>query len=79
MAGDLVALTLIAPKDEFVYSPLTVERPFSVGRMRSVFQRTLGAVLQAAVATPVAASSSRQREYAGSAAASITMPPPCCA
>jgi sulfide:quinone oxidoreductase len=36
LAGDLVALTLIAPKDEFVYSPLTVERPFSVGRMRSV-------------------------------------------
>src|SRR6267142_1603873 len=36
LAGDLVTLTLIAPEDEFVYSPLTVERPFSVGRMRSV-------------------------------------------
>jgi sulfide:quinone oxidoreductase len=36
LAGDLVTPTLIAPEDEFVYSPLTVERPFSVGRMRSV-------------------------------------------
>jgi sulfide:quinone oxidoreductase len=36
LAGDLVTLTLIAPEDEFVYRPLTVERPFSVGRMRSV-------------------------------------------
>jgi sulfide:quinone oxidoreductase len=35
LAADLVTLTLIAPEDEFVYSPLTVERPFSVGRMRS--------------------------------------------
>src|SRR5438132_14129244 len=36
LAGDLVTLTLIAPEEEFVYRPLTVERPFSVGRMRSV-------------------------------------------
>jgi sulfide:quinone oxidoreductase len=36
LAGELVTLTLIAPDDEFVYHPLTVERPFSVGRMRSV-------------------------------------------
>src|SRR3954451_13300318 len=36
LAGDLVTVTLITPADEFVYSPLTVERPFSVDRMRSV-------------------------------------------
>ena len=36
LAGDLVTLTLIAPEDEFVYSPLTAQRPFSVGRIRSV-------------------------------------------
>jgi hypothetical protein len=36
LAGDLVTLTLIAPEDEFVYAPLTAQRPFSVGRIRSV-------------------------------------------
>src|SRR5258705_13830706 len=36
LAGDLVTVTLIAPEDEFVYSPLTLERPFSVRRMRSL-------------------------------------------
>src|SRR5258707_3794179 len=36
LAGDLVTLTLIAPEDEFVYGPLTAQRPFSVGRIRSV-------------------------------------------
>jgi sulfide:quinone oxidoreductase len=36
LAGDLVRLTLIAPEEEFVYSPVTAERPFSVGRIRSV-------------------------------------------
>src|SRR5260221_6645231 len=35
LAGDLVTLTPIAPQDEFVFSPLTVQRPLSVGRMRS--------------------------------------------
>jgi len=36
LAGELASLTLIAPEEEFVYRPLTIERPFSVGRMRSV-------------------------------------------
>ena len=36
LAGDFATLTLIAPDDEFVYSPLTVEPPFSVGRTRTV-------------------------------------------
>ncbi|HEY2655428.1 MAG TPA: FAD-dependent oxidoreductase [Solirubrobacteraceae bacterium] len=36
LAGDRVALTLVAPDGEFVYRPLTTERPFSVGRMRRV-------------------------------------------
>jgi sulfide:quinone oxidoreductase len=36
LAGDLVTLTLVAPEGEFVYSPLSVERPFSVGRTRRV-------------------------------------------
>jgi sulfide:quinone oxidoreductase len=36
LAGDLVTLTLIAPEGEFVYGPLTPQRPFSVGRIRSV-------------------------------------------
>jgi sulfide:quinone oxidoreductase len=36
LAGDLVTLTLIAPEDEFVYSPLVAQPPFSVGRIRGV-------------------------------------------
>ena len=52
LAGDLVTLTLIAPEDEFVYSPLTAQRPFSVGRVRSV---GLPRVAQDAGATFVAA------------------------
>jgi sulfide:quinone oxidoreductase len=36
LASDRVALTLIAPEDEFVYRPLSVEEPFAVGRLRSV-------------------------------------------
>ena len=34
LAGGLVELTLIAPDDEFVYRPVTVEEPFTVGRAR---------------------------------------------
>jgi len=36
LAGDRAALTLVAPEDEFVFRPLAVEEPFSVGRMRSI-------------------------------------------
>jgi len=52
LAGDLVTLTLIAPEGEFVYSPLTAEWPFSVGRIHSVglsrAARAAGAVFVAA-------------------------------
>lgn len=62
LAGDLVTLTRIAPDDEFVYSPLTVERPFSVGRMRSVglsrVAQDAGAAFVAARAESVDRSSS---------------------
>ena len=36
LAGERVALTLVAPHDEFVYRPLAVEAPFGVGRARRV-------------------------------------------
>jgi sulfide:quinone oxidoreductase len=36
LAGERVALTLIAPEDDFVYRPLAVEEPFAVGRTRQV-------------------------------------------
>ena len=36
LAGDRVALTLIAPADEFVYRPLAVKKPYGVGRVREV-------------------------------------------
>src|SRR5437879_13491426 len=52
LAGDLVTLTLIAPEDEFVYGPLTAQRPFSVGRMRSI---SLARAAPAAGAAVVAA------------------------
>jgi sulfide:quinone oxidoreductase len=52
LAGDLVTLTLIAPEDEFVYSPLTAQQPFSVGRTRGV---RLARAAQDAGATLVAA------------------------
>jgi sulfide:quinone oxidoreductase len=34
LARDRVALTLLAPEDEFVYRPLAADEPFAVGRMR---------------------------------------------
>ena len=52
LAGDLVALTLVAPEEEFVYTPLPVEPPFSVGRTRRI---GLGQAAQAADAEFVAA------------------------
>jgi sulfide:quinone oxidoreductase len=36
LAGDRVELTFIAPEDDFVYRPLSVEKPYSVGRLRQV-------------------------------------------
>lgn len=36
LAGARVELTLIAPEDEFVYRPLGVEEPYSVGRTRRI-------------------------------------------
>jgi sulfide:quinone oxidoreductase len=36
LAGERVELTLVAPEDEFVYRPLTVEEPFAVGRLRQI-------------------------------------------
>jgi sulfide:quinone oxidoreductase len=36
LAGDRVALTLIAPEDEFVYRPLAAREPFAVGRARRI-------------------------------------------
>lgn len=36
LAGDRIELTFIAPEDEFVYRPLTVEQPYGVGRVRQV-------------------------------------------
>jgi sulfide:quinone oxidoreductase len=35
LAGDRVALTLLAPEDEFVFRPLQVKEPFPVGRVRT--------------------------------------------
>jgi sulfide:quinone oxidoreductase len=39
LAGERVDLTLIAPEDEFVFRPLTVEEPYAVERMREVPMR----------------------------------------
>jgi sulfide:quinone oxidoreductase len=36
LAEERLALTLIAPEDEFVYRPVSVEEPFAVGRRRGV-------------------------------------------
>src|SRR6476620_10237888 len=36
LAGDRVKLTLLAPADEFVYSPLAAEQPFGVRRPRQI-------------------------------------------
>ena len=36
LAGDRVELALVAPDDEFVYRPLSTEKPFAVGRARRV-------------------------------------------
>jgi sulfide:quinone oxidoreductase len=36
LAGEHVELALVAPDDEFVYRPLTVAEPFTVGRVRRV-------------------------------------------
>ena len=36
LAGARVELTLVAPNDEFVYRPLSVEAPFDVGRIRRI-------------------------------------------
>jgi sulfide:quinone oxidoreductase len=36
LAGDRVELTLAAPEDEFVYRPVRIARPYSVGAARSV-------------------------------------------
>ena len=34
LAGDRVAITLVAPEEAFTYRPMTVAQPFSVGRAR---------------------------------------------
>ena len=36
LAGFRVDLTLVAPEDEFVYRPLALDEPFSVGRVRQI-------------------------------------------
>jgi sulfide:quinone oxidoreductase len=36
LAGDRVAVTLIAPEDEFVYHPIAAKEPYAVGRMRRI-------------------------------------------
>jgi sulfide:quinone oxidoreductase len=36
LAGDRVELTLAAPDDEFVYRPVTIAQPYSVGAARSI-------------------------------------------
>jgi sulfide:quinone oxidoreductase len=36
LAGDNVDLMLVAPEDEFVYRPLAVQKPYSVGRIHRV-------------------------------------------
>lgn len=49
MAGDRVALTLVAPDDRFRYKPLSVKEPFALGQMKTVplaeVARDLGAEL----------------------------------
>src|SRR2546423_14595434 len=52
LAGDLVTLTLIAPEDEFVYSPLPLQRPFPVGRMRRAGLSRMAQDAAAPVAAP---------------------------
>jgi sulfide:quinone oxidoreductase len=36
LAGDRVAIAVIAPEDKFVYHPITTEAPYAVGRMRRI-------------------------------------------
>ena len=36
LAGDRVAIALIAPEDEFVYHPIAAKPPYAVGRMRRI-------------------------------------------
>ena len=36
LAGDRVAIALIAPEDELVYHPIAAKAPYSVGRMRRI-------------------------------------------
>lgn len=36
LAGDRVALALIAPEDDFVYHPIAATEPYAVGRMRRI-------------------------------------------
>src|SRR4051794_3858220 len=36
LAGDHVDLMLVAPEDDFVYRPLAVQQPYSVGRIHRV-------------------------------------------
>jgi sulfide:quinone oxidoreductase len=36
LAGDRVAIALIAPEDELVYHPITAKPPYAVGRMRRI-------------------------------------------
>ena len=39
LAGDRVAVAVIAPEDDFVYHPIAAKEPYAVGRMRR-FPRT---------------------------------------
>jgi sulfide:quinone oxidoreductase len=36
LAGDRVAVALIAPEDDFVYHPIAAKEPYAVGRMRRI-------------------------------------------
>src|SRR6478609_3970730 len=49
LAGGRVAVTLVAPHDEFVYRPVRAQRPFEVGRVRSVALSRAAEVADAAL------------------------------
>jgi sulfide:quinone oxidoreductase len=68
LAGDRVALTLVAPEDQFVYRPLAVDGTFAVDRMREAPLRTAASHADATFVSDIIETANPERKRATTSA-----------